>query len=155
WSLFPFLPGKPPSTKNPQLEQRARGRLLAEFHLGLAPLSNFGQRSGWRRCEAIIEDTDLDCVFAAYETRHLEEIRILRWHLDKARERIWSLNPVSWGGSIVHGDFTTWNLRFLDGRLSGILDFELARWDHRVADFTLSWRGKYDEVIHGYNEVSA
>jgi hypothetical protein len=31
---------------------------------------------------------------------------------------------------------------------------ELAHWDHRVADFALSWRGKYDEVIHGYSEVS-
>jgi Ser/Thr protein kinase RdoA (MazF antagonist) len=41
-----------------------------------------------------------------------------------------------------------------NGRLSGILDFELAHWDHRVGDFALSWRGKYDEVIHGYAEVS-
>lgn len=50
--------------------------------------------------------------------------------------------------------FKKWNLRFQKGKLSGILDFELAHWDHRVGDFALSWRGKYDEVVYGYDEVS-
>ncbi|CAN5356730.1 hypothetical protein BH11ARM2_BH11ARM2_12870 [soil metagenome] len=54
----------------------------------------------------------------------------------------------------IHGDFTHWNLLFQDGHLSGILDFELARQDHHMADFCLGWRGKYDEVVHGYHEVS-
>ena len=40
---------------------------------------------------------------------------------------------------VVHGDFTPWNLRFQNGTLSGILDFELAHWDHRIGDFALSW----------------
>ncbi|MCG8350867.1 MAG: phosphotransferase [Chloroflexales bacterium] len=56
-------------------------------------------------------------------------------------------------GRIRH-DFTPWNLRFKDGRLSAILDFELAHWDHRIGDFALSWRGKYNDVLHGYAEVS-
>jgi Ser/Thr protein kinase RdoA (MazF antagonist) len=30
----------------------------------------------------------------------------------------------------------------------------LARRDHRIADSALSWRGRYDAVIHGYDEVS-
>jgi Ser/Thr protein kinase RdoA (MazF antagonist) len=55
---------------------------------------------------------------------------------------------------IIHGDFTPWNVLFIDGRLSGILDFELAHWDHRIADFALAWRGKYDAVIHAYAEVA-
>jgi Ser/Thr protein kinase RdoA (MazF antagonist) len=58
-------------------------------------------------------------------------------------------------GLVIHGDFTRWNLRFKEGRLSGVLDFELAHWDHRVADFALAWRGKYDEVIRGYDEMIA
>ena len=51
-----------------------------------------------------------------------------------------------WSGPFViaQGDFAPWNLRFQGGRLSGILDFELAHWDHRIADFALAWRGKYD-----------
>ena len=57
-------------------------------------------------------------------------------------------------GIVIHGDFTQWNLHFQEGRLSGILDFELAHWDHRIGDFALAWRGKYDQVIYAYAEVS-
>lgn len=155
WSLFPFLPGDPPSTDDPIAEQRARGRLLAEFHATLAQLPEFGQRGTWRRCEEILDDPVLDRVLADNERKLPEYVRALQWHLERARERLDGLTPLhNRPGTLIHGDFTTWNLRFQDGRLSGILDFELAHWDHRVGDFALSWRGKYDEVIHGYDEVS-
>src|SRR5689334_14058773 len=49
WCLFLFLPGDPPSLENRVTEQRARGRLLAEFHADLAKLGDRGQRPGWRR----------------------------------------------------------------------------------------------------------
>jgi Ser/Thr protein kinase RdoA (MazF antagonist) len=96
----------------------------------------------------------LDHVLAEHEEECAENVRMLRWHLDRARERIAGLRIEDWPGIIIHGDFTPWNLRFRDGQLSGILDFELAHWDHRIGDFALSWRGKHDAVIHGYAEVS-
>ena len=34
-----------------------------------------------------------------------------------------------------------------------MLDFEATHLNVRVADFALSWRGCYDEVVHGYEEV--
>ena len=157
WSLAPFLPGDLPTAADLHggtEEQRARGRLLARFHEALAQLPEFGQRAGWRRCEEILADPALDTVLTRHEPAYPEDVRILRWHLERARERIAGLPMLNWPGIVVHGDFTPWNLRFTEGRLSGILDFELAHWDHRVADFALSWRGKYDEVIHGYAEVS-
>ena len=154
WSLFPFLPGDPPSEQDPLLEQRARGRLLAQFHADLASLQAFGQRGNWRRCEQILSDTTLDAVLTDHEHERPEEIRILRWHLDRARTRIAGLELDTQPGIIVHGDFTQWNLRFHNGHLCGIMDFELAHWDHRVGDFALSWRGRYDAVIAGYEEVS-
>ncbi len=158
WCLFPFLPGEPPPVAGPmhgtEAEQRARGRLLATFHADLARLDGLGQRGGWRRCEEILGDPTLDRVLAEHERERAEEIRLLRWHLDRARERIAGLRARERPGMIIHGDFTSWNLRFQGGRLSGILDFELAHWDHRIGDFALSWRGKYDAVIHGYAEVS-
>ena len=116
WSLAPFLAGEPPSTRAPK-EQRAQGRLLAEFHTDLATLRDLGQWGKWRRGET-------------------------------------TLSPQSRPDQIVHGDFAPWNLRFQDGKLSGILDFELAHRDHRLGEFALSWRGKYDALIHGYDEVS-
>jgi len=154
WSLAPFLPGEPSSTHGSIVEQRARGRLLAQFHAGLAQIKGLGQRPGWRRCEEILADPALDDVLSRNEQGYSEEVRILRWHLERARERIAGLSLASRPGMIIHGDFTHWNLLFTNGRLCGLLDFELARWDHRVGDFALSWRGKYDEVIYGYAEVS-
>jgi hypothetical protein len=45
-------------------------------------------------------------------------------------------------------------LLYSGDRLTGLIDFELARHDHRVADFSLAWRGKYDDVIYGYEQLS-
>jgi Ser/Thr protein kinase RdoA (MazF antagonist) len=154
WSLARFLPGEPLAEKYSLAEQRARGRLLAEFHAGLAQLGRFGQRGAWRRCEEILGDSTLDQLLAEHEQEQPEEMRILRWHLQRARERVAGMRLTTRPGAVVHGDFTPWNLHFLDGQLSGILDFELAHWDHRIGDFALAWRGKYDDVIHGYAEVA-
>ena len=154
WSLAPFLGGEPPSTHDPLAEQRARGRLLAALHADLTQLGGFGQRGAWRRCEAILQDERLDRVLAEHEGQRPDAVPILRWHLHRARERLANLAPHRLSSSIIHGDWTTWNLRFINGRLTGVLDFELAHLDHRIADFALSWRGKYDAVIHGYHEVA-
>lgn len=154
WSLFPFLPGDPPSAENSVAEQRSRGQLLARFHNDLAQLRTVEQRGAWRRCEETLGDPLLDEILSNHESRLPEEVGILRWHLNRARERIVGLALPERPGIIIHGDFAPWNLRFQEGALSGILDFELAHVDHRVADFSLSWRGKYDAVIHGYAEVS-
>ena len=158
WSLAPFLPGAQPTmgrtVHGDREEQRARGRLLAEFHGGMAQVPDLGQRPGWRRCEQIVADPALDAVLAQNERERSEEVRILRWHLEQAREQVTGLALQDRPGIIVHGDFAPWNLRFTEGRLSGILDFELSHWDHRAGDFALSWRGKYDDVILGYDEVS-
>ena len=158
WSLAPFLPGDVPAMDGPLHggceEQRARGRLLAEFHGGMAQVPDLGQRPGWRRCKEILGDPALDAVLAQHEQECSEEVRILRWHLEQAREQTAGLALQDRPGIIVHGDFTPWNLRFVDGWLSGILDFELAHWDHRVGDFALAWRGKYDDFVLGYAEVS-
>ena len=154
WSLSPFIRGEPMATHDVADEQRVRGRFLAMLHRDTAQIRDIGQRKPWRRCEEILSDESLDCVLAENETKYPQEIGILRWHLDHARERVLGLPLQHRPGIIVHGDFTTWNLRFTAGHLSGILDFELAHYDHRIADFALSWRGKYDAVIHGYNEVT-
>ena len=158
WSLAPFLPGEVPALNSKihggREEQRARGRLLAEFHAGLAQVPNSSQRPGWRRCEEILADPWLDETLSQNERERSEEVGILWWHLAQAREQIAVLSLEARPSTIVHGDWTPWNLRFTGGRLSGILDFELAHNDHRVADFALSWRGKYNDVILGYAEVS-
>lgn len=152
WSLAPLLPGKP--REYAPEEWTARGRLLAEFHVATASIGDGSQRPGWRRCEEILADPNLDRVLSAHEAARPEEIRILRWHLDRARLRIEGLGLADRPGQPIHGDFTAWNLLFEENRLTGLIDFELAHLDHRVADFALAWRGKYDGVIGSYEEVS-
>src|SRR5205085_12227384 len=96
----------------------------------------------------------LDDLWTEHEPAQPEEIPILRRHLHRARERIAGMMLHDRPGIVVHGDFAPWNLLFSNGRLSGILDFELSHWDHRICEFALAWRGKYDDVIHAYAEVS-
>jgi aminoglycoside phosphotransferase (APT) family kinase protein len=155
WTLAPFLPGAPPDASDPQVERRARGRLLAAFHADLSQLAGPGQRPGWRRGEDVLADPTLDALLAAHERADPEEGHLLRWHLERARMRATELSLAERSGQVIHGDFTPWNLRFDAGRLSGVLDFELARVDHRMAEFALAWRGVYDEVVHGYAEMAS
>ncbi len=56
--------------------------------------------------------------------------------------------------SVVHGDFTPWNMRYHRGALSGLFDFDSTHLDLRIADFILSWRGKYQGILDGYQDVS-
>lgn len=153
WCVFAYCGGEPPSTDDPLAEQRARGRLLAEFHQAMSTVAGLGQREGWRRCEEILHDPAIDRLLAGAESDRPEEIRALRWHLERARDRITSIGVESMPSLIIHGDFAPWNLRFRDAKLSGLLDFEFSHLDHRVADFALSWRGKHDAIVHAYNEV--
>jgi len=154
WSLAPLLPGTLTTAHGSGTEQRKRGRLLAELHQDLAQIEGLGQRPGWRRCEEILADPELDSVLSHNEQRYPQEVSILRWHLERARLRIAGLSLFERPGIAIHGDFTPWNLHFADDQFSGILDFELAHRDHRIGDFALAWRGKYEEVVFGYDEVS-
>ena len=147
-----FLPFSQESPR--QNDPRARGRLLADLHGDTARITVPIQRPGWRRCEAILADPQIDRTLSEYEAIRPDEIYVIRWHLDRARRRIEGLPMETWPSVPIHGDFTPWNLLYEEDRLTGLLDFELSRHDHRVADFSLSWRGKYDELIEGYEEVS-
>lgn len=82
WSLASFLRGELPAIDSKihggYADQRARGRLLAEFHQGLAQIPELGQRPGWHRCEEILADPALDQILAQNEPQRSEEVRILR-----------------------------------------------------------------------------
>lgn len=152
WSLSIYLAGEP--IPRVPAELRSRGRLLAQLHAETKTIPDLWQRPGWRRAEAVLADSQIDELLSANEASRPEEVRILRWHLDRARLRAESLPLAELPSIPVHGDFATWNLLYSDGNLTALLDFELAHQDHRIADFCLAWRGKYDEVIQGYEEVA-
>lgn len=74
-------------------------------------------------------------------------------HIDLACERLETLDPDEGETLVLHSDFTTGNILFEGDELSGVLDFEATHLNVRVADFALSWRGRYDDVIKGVQEA--
>jgi len=151
WCLFTWLPGtcRPRSVE----EGRARGRILAELHGATAGLVELGQRDGCCLSDELIDDPGLIACIKEYERIYPSEGHLLRWHLEQAREAFTRVERETAEILVLHGDFTPWNLLFDEERLTGILDFEGTHLNYRVADFALSWRGEYDEVINGYREV--
>ncbi len=161
WCAFRYMSGRAPAPRSVagvRAEQRRRGRLLAQLHADMSDLVEIGQREGWRRAdEGLFDRTGklpVDEVLSQYEHESPEEGGVLRAYADRMRERLSELLPYAPTPVVVHGDFTPWNIRYLRGTLSAVLDFDSAHLDLRVADFALSWRGHYDDVVRGYEEVS-
>jgi aminoglycoside phosphotransferase (APT) family kinase protein len=153
WCLFRWLPGTPP-TGTDERSQRDRGRLLARLHHDLATLSDLGQRPGARRAEDVVADPELTLGLRAYERLCPEEARLMRWHVDRARLAFAEVDLGACPLLVLHGDFINQNLLYHNGVLSGVIDFEGTHLNHRASEFALSWRGKYDDVLHGYTEVT-
>jgi len=129
---------------------------MARIHHDLARLAHFGQRTGWRRRDEVVGDDtgsrSLDRLLLEYELTRPSEGRLLRQYADLARQRFQVARAADLPTTVIHGDLTPWNLRYHRGALSGILDFELAHRDLRIADLAMAWRGWHDDVVHGYQE---
>lgn len=154
WTLFSFLPGEPSNENDPEA-QRDRGRLLAQLHSCTGGLTSLGQRPGFVRADTLVNDSRLSQALRTYEQLQPSPGRLLRWHLDKARELFAEVDVEKLDLVVLHGDLTPWNIFYRHGRLSGIFDFEGAHLNFRVSDFALSWRGYQDDVVAGYEEVSS
>ena len=152
WCLLTKLPGVS-NTVRDRDEQRRRGRLLAELHESTNDLADLGQRTGFLFPDATLSDPSLMAAIKKYEAVRPDVGYILRWYIERAIEQLTPLDLESADKLVLHSDFIAPNILYDDDELSGILDFEATHLNVRVADFALSWRGCYDEVIHGYEEV--
>lgn len=155
WVLFHRLPGRPgtPSPEDRPAEERARGRLLAEFHAAAVATGITDQRDGFPDPAVVVSDPELEHWLRAHERARPDEGRALRACRDAAAEWFAGNADLDAPRSVIHGDFTPWNLLFDNGRLTGVVDFEASHHSFQVADFALSWRGYHDEVLRGYDEV--
>lgn len=161
WCVFPYLLGRRPSPRSPNgivAEQRARGRLLAQLHQEMASLAELGQRVGWRRADQGLFDRPdqppVEAVLRKHARESPDEGQVLLTYAGRTQERLARLLPDAPPPIVIHGDLAPWNLRYVRGTLSAVLDFDAAHLDLRVADFALSWRGRHGEVIRGYEESS-
>lgn len=152
WALTRLLQGAREHAHGDEAHQRARGRLLAELHADLEQVG-LGQRDGWHMPEKTVIDPALYEQLGLYERFFPEDARMLRWHAERARELLALIDSTGARLVTLHGDLTAWNLLHRGTQLTGVLDFEFTHLNFLVADFALSWRGKYDGVVRGYDEV--
>lgn len=152
WGLFRWLPGSTPRRET-EAAQRERGRLLGRLHVDLDELTAMGQRPGCRMADEIVADPALHEALAGYERFFPDDAHLLRWHAERAVDLFRQVDVGLARRTVVHSDLAFWNLLFEDGELTGIVDFDATHLNFAVADFACSWRGKYDAVIDGYDEV--
>jgi Ser/Thr protein kinase RdoA (MazF antagonist) len=152
FAMFPRLPGRPGRRPEQPARQRWRGALLAELHDALAPLSP-GQRSGWRRLDTFIaQDAETLSGNARRRLADQEWLRepILR-HTLATREALGDC-PADLPMTVVHGDFVPWNMLWHRTTLTGLIDFDDARYDLRATDVALARRRDRDAVVGGYRD---
>jgi aminoglycoside phosphotransferase (APT) family kinase protein len=159
WGLFRYLPGRPRRPRTVaagSAERRARGRLLAALHADLATVTDLGQRSGWRRRDEVLgpreDGPSVEAVVAARVAP--DDAAVLLAYADRTRARFAALRAAQLPAVVTHGDLIGGNVLYAGGALSGVIDFDLAHLDHRVADFAWTWRGRYDDFVRGYEEVT-
>ena len=164
WLMAPWLRGRPlwrPSRDPPatDADYESLGERLAEFHAVAAALPGPPQRPAWS-----------DCVSGAFPLSGGAERRALLLgelakvapdlaaRLGQAAADLAARNlPRIFAGyrrQFVHGDFSPWNVRVRQGRLVGLLDFDLAHLDFRASDVAAARRGYHDGVVRGYLRVA-
>ncbi|HEX3408259.1 MAG TPA: phosphotransferase, partial [Caulobacteraceae bacterium] len=160
WLMMPWLAGRvlrhPPVSDD---DYRRLGALLAEHHLQTAGMPTPAQRPGSgeaargaapqiggaaRRAELLqaLASVDPDAARRFRAAAEALEARALPTELADCPPRL------------VHGDFSTWNIKVAGGRLIGLFDFDCAHVDVRAYDVAAARRGYHDPVVEGYLSVT-
>jgi Ser/Thr protein kinase RdoA (MazF antagonist) len=141
YALFPWREGRPaPSHSKRYL--RIKGRLLARLHRDMAGFDRDGQRPGFARMWELdyymgsprpFNDTLRE--FGEFHREAAWTVRAQRYRNLKELSRLgYGELPDTFG----HFDFHHDNLLFSNGELSGLIDFDSAHLDARVADIATS-----------------
>jgi Ser/Thr protein kinase RdoA (MazF antagonist) len=150
YALFPHLPGRPKGSSSPSFA-RARGRMLADLHGDLEALVVLGQREEMAMMnEYAVQPLSpngrtFNEILPAFVRAHLDLGRSLERHHERLAPILADLSGLP--NTVVHGDFSKWNLLFDQSRLSGVLDFDFTRLDLRMADVAISTRYEHDPLV--------
>lgn len=144
YALFPFLPGRPAPYNNGRY-LRLKGRLLARLHHDMASWQAPGQREGFGRLweldvyvGALSAFDSFNELLRAFALEQPEAARAIRVQKYACLRELARLGYGELPAAPVHSDFHHDNLLFQRGELTGLLDFDLARLDARVADIASS-----------------
>ncbi len=144
YALFPLLPGRP-APYNSARYRRLKGRLLARLHADMASWAAPGQREGFGRLwelDAYVAAQSASASFnellRAFALEHPEAARAIRGQKYACLRELARLGYGELPATPVHCDFHHDNLLFERGELTGLLDFDWAHLDARVADIAAS-----------------
>ncbi len=155
--LAPFLEGRAWRQSPGEASYRRLGRELAELHGTFAELGPVEQRPGWGPYETRGflgrgRPSGAARLHTALRHHDRELERLVRHAIAEVTSRL-SGNPPRAPMTLVHGDFSPWNLHRYHGRLSGVLDFANAHVDRQMIDVASARRGYHDAVVEGYLRV--
>ena len=158
WAVTRFVPGRPHEDETVR-QQLERGELLARLHADLAGLDvELGPRPGF------FQAADLDAMgaFQGWD-RGVELLRGQRPDLAdraeramaQAKELVAEHRLLELPRTVVHGDFASWNVHFDDdGKLAGVIDFDLAHPDSRSWEFVIARVDLAPALVDGYRRAT-
>lgn len=153
YELNRYVPGQPVRPEG-RGEQAQRGRVLARLHLALRELGDrIGPRPGWRPQHThttFITSLDWD---ASVRALAAVSPRLAEWASAAAAATRGALDAAGAAAllvTVVHGDFAEWNMHYTGGRLTGVIDFELAHLDSRPFELAMARTYRAPETTAAY-----
>jgi len=148
YSTYSYVPGR--RVADTAVRREERGELMARLHRDAAPLARLGQRPGYDRLHdlaplrARVNWPDRLAALAETDRALAAEIA----QVNDAVEAELGRHPLNdLPATVIHCDFQSHNIHYLRGRFCGIVDFDLAHLDLRVADLAIAWT---PELLDGY-----
>ena len=158
YCLTRYVPGAAVRGEPPE-QRRRRGRDLARLDVALRELNErLGQRPGWRTQHtdtSVHADIDWRACLDGFAA---EEPRLAEWATEAAAEARAALAAIGAEAlplTIVHGDFAEWNVHYIDGQLTGVVDFGLTHLDSRPYELAIARTYRSPATIDAYAEELA
>jgi Ser/Thr protein kinase RdoA (MazF antagonist) len=153
YGLTRHVPGQPVRPEG-RGEQVQRGQVLARLHLALRELGErIGPRPGWQpqhRHTTVLTGLDWNESVLALAAA---SPRLAQWASAAAARAGDALDAAGAGAlpvTVVHGDFTERNVHYTGGRLTGVIDFELAHLDSRPFELAMARTYRAREAAAAY-----
>ena len=160
YAVFPRLPGRRGITERPRAP-RELGRMLGRLHRDLATCRCEPPAGTFREILSITTtwgtgNRTVDALFAAFAETSPGSAAYCTETLQGVRAEVAALDLSGMTRTLIHGDWHAGNLLFTRGQVTGVLDFDFAHPDLRVADVAVSATVIEDdaatELIEGYRD---
>ena len=152
YSLCAYVPGGPCDAGAES--GRRRGALLARLHTALLPLRDrLGQRPSWR-AQPDLDDPRLgpDRQVGLDQLRSVDHALVeeIEESDTAARAELRGLPLEALPTFLLHGDFTTWNVRQRRGRPRGVIDFDVCHVGYRPWELAIARLQRAPTLLEGY-----